>query len=87
MFKFKQNRGVEQGEYCDSSEEEYDGDGEIVGPRRNDFGHIGPDKAELNFEYHCGEDSKKDRREEFRNYKRPPFFLPEATSKNFTLRH
>ena len=37
----------------------------------------------MDFEYHCGEDSKEDRREEFRNYKRAPFFLPEAAQQEF----
>ena len=54
-----------------------------MGPRRNDFGHIGPDKADLDFEYHFGEDGEKDKREEFRNYKRPPLFLPETTQQEF----
>ena len=49
-----------------------------MGPRRIDFGHIGPDRADLDFEYHCGEDGAEDKSEEFRNYKRPPFFLPET---------
>ena len=48
-----------------------------MGPRRNDFGHIGPDKADLDFEYHSGEDDEEDKRKKFRNYTRPPFFLPE----------
>ena len=37
MFKFKKDQGVEEGEYYDSSEEEYTGDCEAVGPCRNDF--------------------------------------------------
>ena len=49
-----------------------------MGPRRNDFGHIGPDKADLDFECHFGKDGKEDKREKFRNYTRPPFFLPET---------
>ena len=58
-----------------------------MGPCRNDFGHIGPDKADLQFEYHYGEDDKEDDsvgiREEFRNSERPPFFLPETTQQDF----
>ena len=83
MYKFKQNMGVEQGEYYDSSEEEKNEDGEIVGPRRNDFGHIGPDRADLDFGYHFGEDGEEDKREKFRNYTRPPFFLPETLQPTF----
>ena len=40
MYKFEQNMGVKQGECYDSSEEEKDEDGKIVGLRRNDFGNI-----------------------------------------------
>ena len=54
MHKFEQNRRVEQGEYYDSSEEERDEDSQITGPHRNDFSHIGPDRADLDFEYYCG---------------------------------
>ena len=87
IFKFEQNRGWGEGEDYDSSEEEYNGDCEAVCPRRNDFGHIGPDKADLRFEYHYGEDGKEGDidgiKEEFRKYERTPFFLPEATQQEF----
>ena len=76
--KFEQNMGVEQGEYYDSSEEEKYEDGKVVGPRRNDFCHIGPDKTDLDFEYHFGEDGGEDKRKKSRNYTRPPSFLPET---------
>ena len=87
MFKFKKNQGVEEGEYYDSSEEEYNENYQAVGLCRNDFGHIGPDKADLRFEYHYGEDGKEGDivgvREDFRNYGRPPFFLPETPQQEF----
>ena len=54
IFKFERDRGLEEGEDYDSSGEEYNGDCEAVGPCRNDFGHIGPDKADLRFECHYG---------------------------------
>ena len=77
MFKFLKDWGVEEEEYYDSSEEEYNDDYEAVGPCRNDFGHVGPDKADLQFEYHYGEDSKEGDivgvREDFRNCGMPPF--------------
>ena len=47
MENFEQNWGWnKESTYYDSSEEEKYEDGEIVGSRSNDFGHIGPDKAE-----------------------------------------
>ena len=76
--EFEQKMGVEQGEYYDSCDEEKDEDGERVGPCRNDFVQIGLDKADLDFEYHFDEDGEGDKRETFRNYTRPPFFLPET---------
>ena len=83
MYKFKQNMGVQQGEYYNSSEEEKDEDGERVGSHRNDFGHIGPDRADLDFEYHFGKDGEEDKREKLKNYRRPPFFLPETIQPTF----
>ena len=74
---------MEQGEYYDSSEEETDEDGETVRPRRHDFGHIGPDRADLDFECHFCEDGEDDKREKFRNNTRPPFFLPETLQPTF----
>ena len=75
----------------DSSKEEYNSDCKAVGPCRNDFGHIGPDKANLRFEYYSGEDGKEGDtvgiREDFMKYERPPFLYLRLHSKNFTLRH
>ena len=80
---------VEQGEYYDSSDEEKDEDGEIVGPHRNDFGHIGPDKADYDFEY-CTILAKTARKKGGRNseitHGLPSFFL-KRYSQYSTLRH
>ena len=87
MFKFERDQGWGEREDCDSLEEEYTGDCEAVGPCQNDFGHIGPDTADLRFEYRYGEDGKEGDivgiREEFRKYERSPFFLPETTNQEF----
>ena len=87
ISKFEQDRGWREGEDYDSPEDKYNGDCKAVGPCRNDFGHIGPDKEDLRFKYHYGEDGKDGDiagiREEFRNYERPPFFLPETTKQEF----
>ena len=65
------------------SEEEYNCHKREVGPCRKDFGHIGPDREDLRFEYHYGEGGMEHsvvrKRRKFKKYERLPFFLPETT--------
>ena len=83
ISRFERDRGWGEGEDYTLFEEEYNCDAKVVGPCRNDFGHIGPDKEDLRFEYNYGEDAEDYdivmKREDFRNYERSPFFLPETT--------
>ena len=87
LSKFERSRGYIEGGDYDWSEEEYNCFSQDVGPCRNDFGHIGPDKKDLRFERNWGEDGMDDnfakQRERFRKYKRPPFFLPETLQRDF----
>ena len=75
----------------DSSEEEYNCCARVVGPCRNDVGHIVPDKEDLRFESNYGEDGADYnlvmKREEFRNYERPSSSCLRLHSKKFTQRH
>ena len=59
IFKFEQDQGWGEREDYGSSEKEHNGDCTAVGPCRNGFGHIGPDKEELRFKYNYDEDSKE----------------------------
>ena len=83
ISRFRQHRGWEEGEECNSSEEEYDSNHKECGPCRKEFGHIGPDKEDQTHEYHYRGEEVSVQRDDFRKYKRPPFFLPETTQKEF----
>ena len=69
------------------SEEVYNCYKREVGPCRKDFGHIGPDKEDLRFECHYGEDGMDynviRKRRNSGNMTPPPFFLPETTQQGF----
>ena len=86
---FEQHRGLERGDY-NSCEEDFESDsdgGKAVGPCGRDYGHIGPDEEDRRYEYNYGRDDTSDdilvTREEFRNYKRPPFLMPNTTQRKY----
>ena len=87
LSEFERDRGWGEGGNYDSSEEEYNCHEREVGPCRKDFGHIGPDKWDLQLECHYGEDDMEynivDKRKKIRKYDPPPFFLPETTQQGF----
>ena len=53
---FERGRGWGEGKEYDSSKEYYNCHEREVGPCRNDFGYIVPEREDLRFEYHYGED-------------------------------
>ena len=75
MSDYERLRGWEEGMDYDSYEEEEDANGRLVGPSMRDHGHLCPDEKDWRYETEYEDDTEMTR-EEFRRWKRPPFWLP-----------